>query len=212
MVFLDESKAIKRRHALSSSAVLDETNLKTEREFKGKKPVVKSSFGDIVPVIDVTNNDFFEMRSGEYMEIIQITSKDIYSLNASDRNNDISNLANFLLVYTDDIKIVPLNVPMNLEIQKRLIHKKIKQNKNPAYQFFLESRLAEFENLEKHRTNREYFIFIYADDEKKLLEKSYQIKNLLARSNPLVDLSLEKKLNILFQLFNPNTKPLSENE
>lgn len=212
MGYLDESKAIKRRHALSSSAVLDETNLKTEREFKEKKPVVKSSFGDIVPVIDVTNNDFFEMRSGEYMEIIQITSKDIYSLNASDRNNDISNLANFMLVYTDDIKIVPLNVPMNLEIQKRLIHKKIKQNKNPAYQFFLESRLAEFQNLEKHRTNREYFIFIYADDEKKLLEKIYQIKNLLARSNPLVDLSLEKKLNILFQLFNPNTKPLSENE
>jgi hypothetical protein len=99
-----------------------------------------------------------------------------------------------------------------LEKQKRFIHKRLRQNKNAAYQSFLESRLKEFDNLEKHRTNREYFIFMYSDEEKKLLEKLHQIKNLLARSNPVTELSLEKKINILFQMFNPNTKPLGETE
>ena len=53
---------------------------------------------------------------------------------------------------------------------------------------------------------------MYADEERKLLEKLHQIKNLLSRSNPVIEISLEKKINILFQMFNPNTKPLGESE
>lgn len=194
---------------MPGAAVLDESNLVLEKERKDKKAAVKSSFAQISPIVDVTNNDFFEMRSGEYMEIIQIESKDIYSLNDADLSNDIQNLSTFLTAYMEDIKIIPLNIPLNLEKQKRFIHKRLRQNKNAAYQSFLENRLREFDNLEKHRTNREYFIFMYAEEERKLLEKLHQIKNLLARSNPVTELSLEKKINILFQMFNPNTKPLS---
>ncbi|WNS78831.1 hypothetical protein RRU94_02480 [Domibacillus sp. DTU_2020_1001157_1_SI_ALB_TIR_016] len=212
MILIDEIKLKKNKHIMPGAAVLDESNLVLEKERKEKKAAVKSSFAQISPVVDVTNNDFFEMRSGEYMEIIQIESKDIYSLNDADLSNDIQNLATFLTAYTEDIKIVPLNIPLNLEKQKSFIYKRLRQNKNTAYQSFLESRLREFDNLEKHRTNREYFIFMYAEEEKKLLEKLHQIKNLLARSNPVTELSIEKKINILFQMFNPNTKPLSETE
>lgn len=212
MILIDEIKLKKNKHIMPGAAVLDESNLVLEKERKEKKAAVKSSFAQISPIVDVTNNDFFEMRSGEYMEIIQIESKDIYSLNDADLSNDIQNLSTFLTAYMEDIKIVPLNIPLNLEKQKRFIHKRLRQNKNAAYQSFLESRLREFDNLEKHRTNREYFIFMYAEEEKKLLEKLHQIKNLLARSNPVTELSIEKKINILFQMFNPNTKPLSETE
>lgn len=212
MILIDEIKLKKNKHIMPGAAVLDESNLVLEKERKEKKAAVKSSFAQISPIVDVTNNDFFEMRSGEYMEIIQIESKDIYSLNDTDLSNDIQNLSTFLTAYMEDIKIVPLNIPLNLEKQKRFIHKRLRQNKIAAYQSFLESRLREFDNLEKHRTNREYFIFMYSEEEKKLLEKLHQIKNLLARSNPVTELSLEKKINILFQMFNPNTKPLGETE
>jgi hypothetical protein len=212
MILIDESKIKRNKQLMAGTAVLDETNVITEKSRKEKKEKVKPSFANISPVVDITNNDFFEMRSGEYMEIIQIESKDIYSLNESDLNSDIYNLTNFLTAYTEDIKIVPLNIPLTLEKQKRFIHKRLKQNKNPAFRSFLENRIKEFDNLEKHRTNREYFIFMYADEERKLLEKLHQIKNLLSRSNPVIEISLEKKINILFQMFNPNTKPLGESE
>ncbi|WP_141719979.1 hypothetical protein [Domibacillus iocasae] len=212
MILIDEIKLKKNKHIMPGAAVLDESNLILEKERKEKKAAVKSSFAQISPIVDVTNNDFFEMRSGEYMEIIQIESKDIYSLNDADLSNDIQNLSTFLTTYMEDIKIVPLNIPLNLEKQKRFIHKRLRQNKNIAYRSFLESRLREFDNLEKHRTNREYFIFMYSEEEKKLLEKLHHIKNLLVRSNPVTELSIEKKINILFQMFNPNTKPLSETE
>ena len=138
--------------------------------------------------------------------------KDIYSLNSFDLNDDVDNLANFFTAFTNDIKIVPLNVPLNLEEQKDHIYRQIKKSKDIAYRSFLESRLDELKALEQHRTNREYFIFIYADEEKKLLEKLHQAKMLLSRSNPAISLTIEKKTNILFQMFNPNTKPLSESE
>lgn len=152
------------------------------------------------------------MRSGEYLEIVQIESKDIYSLNETDLQNDINTLAIFYATYIDDLKIVPLDVPLSLERQKAYIAQRMRNNKNPAYETFLKARMKELENLEKYRTNREYFLFLYSDDEKKLLEKVQRVKSLLSRSNPVIGIPLEKKTNILFQLFNPNTKPLNENE
>ena len=114
MILIDESKIKRNKQLMAGTAVLDETNVITEKSRKEKKEKVKPSFANISPVVDITNNDFFEMRSGEYMEIIQIESKDIYSLNESDLNSDIYNLTNFLTAYTEDIKIVPLNIPLTL--------------------------------------------------------------------------------------------------
>lgn len=212
MIVIDETKTIKKRQLQNSPAILDEKNIVNIKPKRTKKRSLKSSFTEICPIIDVTNNDFFEMRSGEYLEIVQLDTKDIYSLNDSDLQNDIQNLSTFYSVYTNDLKIVPLNVPLNLARQKRYILKKMTENSNPSYQLYLKARIKELENLEKFRTNREYFLFIYADDERKLLERLNQLKGLLSRSNPVINLTLEKKINILFQLFNPNTKPLNENE
>lgn len=213
MILLDENKVSKNKQIQTTNhAILDENNIIGQKSKKSKKTAVKSSFADIAPIIDVTHNDFFEMRNGEYLEILQIETKDIYSLNASDLENDISNLMMFYTAFNDDFKIVPLNVPMSLEQQKRYMYKKLKTNKNPAYEKFLQARMKEFENLEKYRTSRAYFLFVYSDDEKKLLEKIHQLRGLLSRSNPLTVLSLENKMHILFQMFNPNTKPLSDNE
>lgn len=211
MVVLNE-KNLKKNKKGNSTAILDEKNTVSEKKIKEKKKKVKSSFAEIAPIVDITNNDFFEMRSGEYLEIIQIETKDIYSLNSNDLNDDVNNIANFYTAFTSDIKIVPLNVPLNLEEQKEHIYRQIKRCKNIVYKSLLESRLKELEVLEKNRTNREYFIFLYADEEKKLLEKLHQAKMLLSRSNPAIELSIEKKINILNQMFNPNTKPLSESE
>lgn len=211
MVVINEKNLMRKKNG-KSIAILDEKNVVSEKKIKKSKVKVKSSFADISPIVDITNNDFFEMRSGEYLEIIQIETKDIYSLNSSDLNDDVNNLANFYTAYTSDIKKVPLNVPLNLEEQKDHIYRQIKKCKNQVYKALLENRLEEFQVLEKNRTNREYFIFLYADEEKKLLEKLHQAKMLLSRSNAPIELTTEKKINILNQMFNPNTKPLGESE
>lgn len=209
MVLLDENTIKRKKYVKKTNAVLDEKNLKSTKELVEKKAKVKASFAEICPIVDVTNNDFFEMKNGEFLEIIQVSSKDIYALNEMDKNNDIKNLSNFLLAYTYDFKIVPLNTPMNLQKQKDHLYKKIKKNQSEAYKPFLEIRLRELEYLEKNRTNREYFIFLYADEERVLLDRMSHVKILFVRSNPILELTFEKKVGILFQLFNPNTKPIN---
>ncbi len=208
MALIDERKYKKRKSAKNTtSAVLDESNIVSLKEKREKRKKIISSFADIVPIIDIVEYDFFEMRNGEYMEIVQVTSKDIYSLNESDKDNDIFSLAYLFQAYIPDIKLVPLHTPVNLELQKNNIIRNIRKCKEPAYIPFLEKKLAEIEFIEENRTNKEYFFYLYADSIKNLLERKSQFKKLFGQSNPIIELDLDKKLNVLYQLSNINSKP-----
>lgn len=208
MALFDETT--KRTKSKSRTALLDERDIAAERKAHSTKKKVLSSFADISPIVDITDSDFFEMRNGEFMEILQITSKDIYSLNETDKDNDIYSLAHFFQAYLPSVKVIPLNTPVNLEIPKRHVMRDIRRNQNPYYLPHLEKKLKDLEFLENNRTDREFFLFIYANDEKAMLENKVHARKLMARSNPLRELSLEKKLSILYQLANLNSKPLSD--
>ncbi len=208
MSIFDETK--KQSRNKSRTALLDERDIAAERKVRNTKKKVMSSFSDISPIVDITDSEFFEMRNGELMEILQITSKDIYSLNETDKDNDIYSLAHFFQAYLPAVKVIPLNTPVNLEIPKRLIMRDIRRNQNPYYLPHLEKKLKDLEFLENNRTDREYFVFLYGNDEKSMIENKLHARKLMARSNPLIELSLEKKLSILYQLANLNSKPLSD--
>ena len=134
------------------------------------------------------------MRNGEFMEIVQVTSKDIYSLNEGDKDSDIFSVTYMYQAYISDMKIVPLHTPVNLEIQKNKILKDIRNCKRKQYLPFLEKKLLELE-------------FLYANTVKSLQEKKILLRRLLAQSNPVIELELSKKINVLFQMTNLNTKP-----
>ena len=208
MALFEETQ--KRTKSKSRTALLDERDIAAERRVHSTKKKVLSSFADISPIVDVTDSEFFEMRNGEFMEILQITSKDIYSLNETDKDHDIYSLAHFFQAYLPSVKVVPLNTPVNLEIPKRQVMRDIRRNRSPYYLPHLEKKLRDLEFLENNRTDREFFLFIYAHDEKAILENKVHARKLMARSNPLVELPLKKKLSILYQLANLNSKPLSD--
>ncbi|MCM3169465.1 hypothetical protein [Peribacillus frigoritolerans] len=189
-----------------TTSIFDEKNLKKMQKTKEKKIKIKSSIADIIPVIDMTANGYFELRNHEYMEIIQLTSKDIYSSNADDKNHDIYSFAFFLQSFLDDFKIVPLNFPVDTSVQQRFIQRKIEKAKNPIFIPFLEKKLQELQFIESNRTNREYYLFIYSDNEYTLTNKLNQVERLLQRTTPVIRLSDEKKINILYKLFNLNSK------
>ena len=210
MVVLNEDNNNKKKSM--NEDILDEKNIVEKTITKEKKIKIKSNFGQITPILDMTENDFFYMRNGEYLEILQLDSKDIYSLNESELNHDIQQLEMFFSVLVRDIKILPLNVPLNLEKQKDNMYRCLEHATKESYIATIKRRINELEKLEKIRTNREYFILLYADTEKKLREIINQGRAILSSTNPLSEISREKKLNIFFQLNNMNTKPLQENE
>lgn len=206
MAILKENEVNKKIKTKSS---LDEKNITEGKSHKERERVI-NSIAKIYPIVDFADYDFFEMKNGEYMEIIQITSKDIYSLNETDKDNDIFSLAHLLQAYIHDIKIVPLHTPVVLEKQKNQVIKNIRNCKVNEYIPFLEKKLSELVFIEENRTNKEFFFFIYADTTQNLLERKKHMRNLLSESNPMLDLDLDKKLNVLFQLSNLNTKPKTD--
>lgn len=210
MALINEKKHRKKIKINNENAIMNEKNIMSVKERKEKRAKVVSSFADIIPVIDIAEFDFFEMRNGEYMEIVQVTSKDIYSLNESDKDNDIFSLAYLFQAYIPDLKLVPLHTPVNLELQKNNIIRNIRKCKVPVYIQFLEKKLAELEFIEANRTNKEYFFFMYGESVRSLQERKMQLRKLLGRSNPIIDLDISKKINVLYQLSNLNSKPKTD--
>lgn len=197
---------VENKKAGVSSAIFDERNLLKVQEKKQKKVKIKSSISDIIPVVDMTANGYFELRNHEYLEILQLTSKDVYTLNEDDKNRDIYTFAFFLQSYLEDVKLIPLNFPVDTSIQQNFIQRKIERTKNPMFIPFLQKKLQELQFIESYRTNREFYLFIYADSEYNLTNKRNQVERLLQRTCPIIDIEEEKKINILYKLNNLNSK------
>ncbi len=120
---------------------LDEQDVVEKRKVKDKV-VVKPTVAQLMPVVDITGTESFEMRDGTYLDMVQLTSKDIYSLNEEEKDHDVFSLAYLLQAYTHPLKVVPLNTPLSLERQKISIERQIRQNQTPAYLPFLLKKKA----------------------------------------------------------------------
>ncbi|PFM75265.1 hypothetical protein COJ46_22205 [Bacillus sp. AFS077874] len=196
----------KNNPVTSTPAIFDESQIMMKKKQKEDKPIIKKSIADIIPVIDLTANGFIELRNGEFMEILQLTTKDVYSLNEEDKNLNIYSFAFFLQSYLEDMKIVPLNFPVDTTIQQQHIQRKLERTDNQLYVPFLKKKLEELRFIEKNRTNREYYLFLYSESEFTLKNKAIQVERLLQRTTPISLLSEEKKIAILYKLNNLNSK------
>lgn len=194
------------------SAVFSEKSIGKKRKDKERKISVKSSFTDVCPIVDITQNGYFQLSDEEgYFDIIQLTSTDIYSLNDADKDKNIYTLAYFLQWYLNDIKIVPLNFPVDTSSQQAQTIKYMEKTlaDDTKKLSILQDKLNELKFIESEKTNREYYMFVYADDEYTLRSRVGHVDRLLQQVLPIIKLTDEKKVNILYKLFNLNSKNTS---
>lgn len=185
----------------------DQKKKAAPKKKKEKKPQVKASIADISPIVDMTDDGLIELRDEQgYFDIFQLDSKDIYSMNQEEANFDIFNLAYFYQAFHDSIKIISMNFPVSTVQQQVFLEKKINECTNELYKKFLNQKLKELQFLEWGRTNREYYIFIYGDNQLVVKERIAAVKRYLQRSTPLLEVKKEKKIEVLFKLNNQNAK------
>lgn len=174
---------------------------------KEKRPMAKKSIAALLPIIDQTEDGFFELKDDMgYLEIRQITSKDVYSMNEQEIEFDVGHFAHFLQAYQLPHKFVSMNFPVSTLQQQEFITKKINGCKNPLSKKFLYQKLKELQFLEWGRSNREYFIFIFGENEHLLKDNIQSVSRLLKRTMEVYEIDEEKKLNILLKLYNQNSK------
>ncbi|WP_018395853.1 hypothetical protein [Bacillus sp. 37MA] len=205
----------KKRKFFSKKITVKKEKVKKEKEEKEdqkitrkkKRPQAKKSIADILPVIDITELGYIELKEDYgYCEILQIQSKDVYAMNEEETRIDIYGLASFFQAYHHDIKFIALNFPVSTIKQQEFIQKKIDNCQNELYEKVLLRKLKELQFLEWGRTNREYAICIYGATEKEVHERVATVTRLLRRSAPLSPMDSEKKIEILYKLYNQNSK------
>lgn len=158
----------------------------------------------LLPFLQV-HEEYILLKDG-VMEIFQVGSKDLYSLNDEDLRFLLMGSARFYRSYSDDIKIIAMNFPSNTEKQKEYWLNKRDKTEDDIRLGFINRKLFELDFLEKERTNREFFLFIYAKNEQQLNERRKQVIRDMQQVFPLQELSIQKKKDVLFVLNNQNAK------
>ena len=174
------------------------------KKVKEKAKQVSSKVTDLLPFLDITNT--YILQKDEVLDIIEIEGKDILSLTPNELERDINIFHTFYKTVKIDIKLVSMNFPVNAQKQKDYIDYKISKTDNEIYKVFLKDKKNELEYLEKNRTNKEYYLFLFAPN----IEILKSVKNTVNRtiSNALTtkNLPIEKKKLILYKLNNKNSK------
>ncbi|MGX4601685.1 immunoglobulin-like domain-containing protein [Faecalimicrobium sp. JNUCC 81] len=193
---------------------LEEKRLKKEKKQRSKqnkkelkeeyKKVDKDTF-DLLPFLDVAEDETFRTQNG-YIDVFQLGTKDLNSLNNDDAQRHMMEFGNFFRSYIDDIKIISMTFPVNTQVQQEHLLKTIDNTDNPIYIQFLNKRLDELIALEEKRKNKEFYLMVFYEDEKTKKERESQLLRLTSSAINLKSLDLDKKLKILFKLNNQNSK------
>ena len=174
------------------------------RKKQVKKEKVLRQTPSVLPLVQI-HEDYILMKNG-VMDILQITTKDLYSMNDGDLQFMLLSQARLLRSYFPAFKEVSLNFPANTEKQKAYWLRKKEKTSDPLRLQFIERKLFELDYLEKERTNREFFLFLYAETPQQLHDQKKQFIRAMQQTFPLEELSIEKKKDVLFVLNNQNSK------
>lgn len=149
----------------------------------------------------------FCMRDNTYMDLMEITCKDLVSASEDENNYDCLKFTKFYKTYADDIKLISLNFPSNTKKQQKYFNYKIERTKNRINKKWLQQHLLELLWIEKNKTNREFYFMIFAES----LEDLYQKRNiitstLISGKRGLINfITQEKKEQILYKINNKNS-------
>ncbi|MDX5660144.1 hypothetical protein SIM64_09295, partial [Clostridioides difficile] len=98
-----------------------------------------------------------------------------------------------------------MNFPIETTTQQEFLIKQIKKCKNETYEVLLREKLGQLMYLERDKTNKEFFMAIYVDNEKQRYEKEHMILRISDKFLEFKKISPAKKKKILFKLGNQNT-------
>ena len=139
------------------------------------------------------------------MDIFQISPNDLHSLTDTDITIKLLEKARFYRSSASQHKVVGLNFPANTEKQRLYWERKKERTTDPLRILFINRKLFELEFIARERTNREFFLFVYAESSQTLEDEKASSKR-MKQSFPLQTLSNEKKQDILFMMSNQNSK------
>lgn len=163
---------------------------------------------DILPFKNYDDNHhcYVNINTNRYMDFLKIVPKDLIGASETELELDDLKFAKFYKTYSDDIKFVGINFPVNTSNQQAYIESVMKRTKDKQKLVWLQKKLDEEIYLEKNRTSRECYIMFFADNIESLYQKRDLITDTLGtgKEGLCQKISDEKKHQIYFKICNKN--------
>ena len=207
-----QKKELKTENRASEKSRKSERRMQKEHEWQMRK-FMPAAMADLLPVVGWDDKGNYGITcDGVIIDFLQITCKNLNT--ASDDEIDFDNLKwdKLYMTYPDDLKIVALNFPIDVSEQLEYIKRIAARTENPELFQSLEKEYDRLAAVSGSTADREYYLFFYAEDHQKYLDKKSKIKGTLNRGgNPLVtELNRQKKEKILYKLNNLNSRLVSK--
>lgn len=175
---------------------------------KNKVPKIPQFITELIPISDYDDlNQCFLFRDGRLFDIMQLECKNLYTMSSDEKQMDMLHYSKLYKTYGDDIKIVGINYPTDTTLQQAYLRHKLEVTDNPVFKKRLKDKLNEMELISEKSFDREYFLIVFAEDEKALRDnRNILTATLSALGNPLIrEISKEKKIRLLAKINNKST-------
>lgn len=171
-------------------------NLKRIWDFTDKKMTELISISDYKEPCYILSN-------GKLFNILQIKTKNLTSANEEEIEMDVLHFTRLYKTYSSDLKFIALNFPTETKIQQEYVKHKISTTANTINIEHLKIKLSQLEWIEKNRTDREFYLMFFSDDELKYKDNLAIIQKNIGEH--IHELDKDKKNQVLYKINNKNS-------
>lgn len=182
------------------------TILSIPKIFSFKKDRELEDFINICPYKRMEDN-LLVTRNESYQMILKIKSHNLYGMSGNDQYRAMQNLTTFMRLYVDDMMIASLMFPVLTDRNQQFWHRmylKALERKNMAEIEACQDQLVLLNIVEKSMNDLEFYLFLYGDTKKDILNKRKHAKRTsgqFMQLNDLIPLEVEK---VICKLMNMN--------
>lgn len=170
---------------------------------KGELPSVQ----EVIPIKRMDQNDVVK-DDDSYLAFLKVSTQDINGLSAQEQQQAQSQFENLSRIYDDDMSILSMMFPTNIDSNLTFWNKKLMQAKkrqNMAQMMICREQIQRLIWVEMELSNLEFYCMVYGKTKKDII----LAKTLMKRSGgsllKIRDVSAGQTEKILTKLFNMNT-------
>jgi len=173
-----------------------------KKEKKLRKKIKKSTL-DYIDFQKINDDKFIKHKDGSFIEILEIIPLNLENLKPEFKQSLINKNSKFYSSYSKDIKIIYINYPNEFYKQKQFIINKIEKEEDKFRKYMLKLKLEEFEILENYKYKKSFFLMVFGNSERDLIENIKRIEDTFPLA--LKHTNKETKEKIYFKLNNLNS-------
>lgn len=173
-----------------------------KKEKKLRKKIKKSTL-DYIDFQKINDDKFIKHKDGSFIEILEIIPLNLENLKPEFKQSLINKNSKFYSSYSKDIKIIYINYPNEFYKQKQFIINKIEKEEDEFRKYMLKLKLEEFEILENYKYKKSFFLMVFGNSERDLIENIKRIEDTFPLG--LKHTNKETKEKIYFKLNNLNS-------